>query len=83
MTQKDKLAGKLTNRAADCTWTFSEVERMLRMLGYRLDRSKGSHHIYAREDGVDEFVLPRHGSKVKPHYIRKLREKLTDEKTNS
>jgi predicted RNA binding protein YcfA (HicA-like mRNA interferase family) len=50
---------------------FSEVRRMLEAKGYRLDRIKGSHHIFVKP-GVVHQSVPVHHGKVKPYYVRQI-----------
>jgi predicted RNA binding protein YcfA (HicA-like mRNA interferase family) len=53
---------------------FSVVSAMLAEKGYRLDRIRGSHHVFARP-GAPPVVIPVHHGKVKHAYVRKI-EKL-------
>jgi predicted RNA binding protein YcfA (HicA-like mRNA interferase family) len=53
---------------------FPEVRKMLEAKGYRLDRIRGSHHIFVKAGCQNESVPVHHG-KVKPHYVREI-EKL-------
>jgi len=53
---------------------FAEVRKRLEAKGYRLDRVKGSHHIFEKP-GCQHQSVPVHGGKVKVHYVRKI-EKL-------
>jgi predicted RNA binding protein YcfA (HicA-like mRNA interferase family) len=53
---------------------FSEVRKMLAGKGYRLDRIRGSHHIFVKA-GSGLISIPVHGDKVNYDYVRKI-EKL-------
>jgi predicted RNA binding protein YcfA (HicA-like mRNA interferase family) len=50
---------------------FSEVKRMLEAKGYRLDRIRGSHHVFIKA-GVKNEIVPVHNGKVKPYYVREI-----------
>jgi predicted RNA binding protein YcfA (HicA-like mRNA interferase family) len=53
---------------------FAIVKKMLEARGYRLDRVKGSHHVFKKPGVLDESV-PVHKGLVKYGYVRKI-EKL-------
>lgn len=73
MTRKDKLREKLLNKAADKNWSLSEIESLLLMHDYTLDRINGSHRNYLRNDLSHRITIPSHGGIVKTAYIRQLR----------
>lgn len=50
---------------------FAVVRRELERHGWTLDRIKGSHHTFLTP-GEKPIVLPVHGNKVKPWYIREI-----------
>jgi predicted RNA binding protein YcfA (HicA-like mRNA interferase family) len=45
---------------------FSELERLLEMYGWSLDRVRGSHHIFRKEDVTTALVVPMR----RPHLLR-------------
>ncbi len=53
---------------------FSEVRKLLEAKGYRLERIRGSHHVFDKA-GWPPVVIPVHRGKVKHAYVRKI-EKL-------
>jgi predicted RNA binding protein YcfA (HicA-like mRNA interferase family) len=53
---------------------FSQVEKMLKDKGYSLTRISGSHHVFTKPGSLPA-VIPVHGGKVKPFYVRQI-EKL-------
>lgn len=53
---------------------FRQVRRMLERAGFRLVRTRGSHHVFDRPGGP-LVVLPVHQGKVKAHYAKQV-EKL-------
>jgi predicted RNA binding protein YcfA (HicA-like mRNA interferase family) len=44
---------------------------MLEAKGYRLDRIRGSHHVFVKP-GCQNEIVPVHNGKVKPHYVRQI-----------
>lgn len=44
---------------------------MLEAKGYVLDRVRGSHHIFVKS-GEQNIIVPVHGGKVKPFYVRQI-----------
>lgn len=50
---------------------FSEVQKRLERVGYRLVRISGSHHYFVKP-GHPPFSIPVHQGKVKPYYVRQV-----------
>ncbi|MCX5670759.1 MAG: type II toxin-antitoxin system HicA family toxin [Planctomycetota bacterium] len=50
---------------------FSEVRKMLEARGYRLDRIRGSHHVFEKPGAWPVVIPVRHG-KVNYVYVRKI-----------
>lgn len=67
MTQIEKLYAQLVrNRAA---MRFADFERILRAFGFTLDRTSGSHRIYAHPQVPRRLsIQPREGE-AKPYQI--------------
>ncbi len=69
--------------ASDANIRFSDLRTLLRRLGF-VERIKGSHHIFTREN-VDEIVnLQPKQSLAKPYQVKQVRKilvryKLTEE----
>ena len=49
---------------------FEELERLLLLCSWRLDRVRGSHHIFKREG--DMVVIPLKRPHVRAHYVREV-----------
>lgn len=47
---------------------FEELERLLTLYGWELDRVRGSHHVFRK--GSRKFVLPLRRPTVRPNYVR-------------
>jgi len=50
---------------------YSEVRKMLEAKGFAFTRIAGSHHVFTKP-GCRPFVVPVHGGKVKPGYVRQI-----------
>jgi predicted RNA binding protein YcfA (HicA-like mRNA interferase family) len=48
---------------------FEEIDQLLRLAGWKLNHVRGSHHVYRAPDGR-HLSIPRHGSAVKPAYVK-------------
>ncbi len=70
MTKRDKLRRKLRNNPSGVT--IQEAETLLLNFGFSLARISGSHHIYEFEQGDvwRQVIVPLHGRKVKPVYVK-------------
>ena len=66
-----QLLRRLTNGALHNV-AFSDMVNLVEGFGFRLDRVRGSHHLFVHPD-VDEVVnLQPEGSQVKPYQIRQF-----------
>jgi predicted RNA binding protein YcfA (HicA-like mRNA interferase family) len=52
---------------------FGEVKALLERHGWTLRRVSGSHHIFKKE-GDRMFSVPVHRGKVKPGYVREIKD---------
>lgn len=52
---------------------FAVVRRLLEKAGWRLDRVSGSHHVFTKPNGPT-VSIPVHRGRVKPHYVRQIKE---------
>ena len=50
---------------------FAVVRKMLEAKGYRLDRIRGSHHVFDKP-GAPPVIVPVHHGKVKYDYVRQI-----------
>ena len=44
--------------------TAKQVETELRQHGFTLDRTRGSHRVWIKEDEGKSIVVPNHGGKI-------------------
>jgi hypothetical protein len=72
MGQYEKLLIKVISGTADANIPFAAMCQMLIRLGF-MERTKGGHHIFAR-DGVAEIInLQPKGTKAKPYQVKQVR----------
>ncbi len=78
MSKRDKLRRKLRNNPKGRT--KREIETLLGQLGFVLDRVSGSHHVFILRDGdtVHRIVVPIHGQRIKPVYVKQVIEKIDE-----
>jgi predicted RNA binding protein YcfA (HicA-like mRNA interferase family) len=69
MTRIAKLYSKLI---AGRPLSFAEFQKLLEAFGYQHVRTKGSHHIYRREDVSDNRVIQPHGKEAKPYQVQQF-----------
>jgi len=51
---------------------FEEMESLARAFGFRLERTRGSHHIYARHDIPELINLQETEGMAKPYQVRQF-----------
>jgi len=54
---------------------IEEIINILNFLGYKLDRIKGSHYIFAKKE-MDDIIIPSHNKKVTKIYLKEIRKIL-------
>ena len=74
MAKREKLIEALTNHPNNVT--FSDVQSLLELEGFNLDRITGSHHIF-KKDNIT-FVIPVHKNRVKSVYIKRVLELIIE-----
>jgi predicted RNA binding protein YcfA (HicA-like mRNA interferase family) len=70
--RKRKLLEKLL--AGSKNIRFSEATVCARLFGFRLSRTKGSHHIFTHPDVPEMVNLQDVGGKAKPYQVKQLLE---------
>lgn len=74
MSKKSKLLAKLANFQSDKNWTVDEVTLLLTQNGWTLTGGKSSHSVFTHPDYAHTLGFAAHGNKIKPGYIRNIRE---------
>jgi predicted RNA binding protein YcfA (HicA-like mRNA interferase family) len=57
---------------------FRDFERLLLALGFRLDRTSGSHRIYMHPRATRPLSVQPRGNDAKPYQVRQLREMIDE-----
>jgi predicted RNA binding protein YcfA (HicA-like mRNA interferase family) len=78
MGRKEKLLEKLNRIESKRDFTFTELETLLIQAGWKLTRSKGSHHIYTSSAG-QVVNLKKKPGKIKCAYVEDVRNALKPE----
>ena len=75
MSKAAKALAKIMDPAQVRNVSFAEAIAVLERFGFLWDGGKGSHQVYRHPDGR-KIILPKHGSGVKPVYVRQIREMI-------
>lgn len=76
MSKADKLLAKIMDHAQAHNVTFAEAVSVLERAGFIWDLGTGSHQVYRHPDSR-RITLPKHGSVIKPAYVRQIRDLLS------
>ena len=72
MVNLERIREKILLGASDANIDFGDFRRLLVALGFS-ERTKGSHHIFAKR-GVDEIInIQPKGNKGKPYQVKQVR----------
>lgn len=58
--------------------SFRDFQKLLLKLGFRLDRTRGSHHIYVHPLGTRPLSVQPIGNEAKPFQVRQLRDMIAE-----
>ncbi len=72
MAKIEKVLLTLLSGTSDNNIIFEDIAVLLKKLNFDL-RTKGSHHIFTREDVVEIINLQPKGNKVKPYQAKQVR----------
>ena len=72
MSQYEKLMLKILIGNQDSNISFSELQKMLNLLGFEC-RIKGDHFIYTRNDIPEILNIQPKGNKAKAYQVRQVR----------
>jgi len=72
MTQYRKLLTRILQGSSDANISFTEVCQLLIRFGFN-ERTRGSHHIFTRDDIVEILNLQPKGAKAKPYQVKQVR----------
>lgn len=72
MSQLEKLRSQVIGGRADANIAFADLCRLLHRLGFA-ERTRGSHHVFSREDIEERINLQESGAKAKPYQVKQVR----------
>ncbi len=72
VAQQDKLVERILHGASDANIGFEELCQLLRRLGFD-ERTRGSHHVFRKQDVQELINLQRVGNKAKVYQVRQVR----------
>lgn len=72
MASRKKILDQILRGAADANVPFQGLCSLLRDLGFD-ERTKGSHHIFTKEDVPEILNLQPKGAKAKAYQVRQVR----------
>ena len=72
MSGREKLLRKILDGGTDANIPFDELCNLLRFLGF-LERVKGSHHIFFRNDIIEILNIQPKGPQAKPYQVKQIR----------
>lgn len=72
MGKYTKLKQKILAGASDTNVDFSALCQLLLRLGF-VERIRGSHHIFIRDDVEEILNLQPRGNKAKPYQVKQVR----------
>ncbi len=75
MSKFDKLRQKILDAKSDANINFEDLRGFLINLGF-VERIKGSHHSFRKENIAEKPNLQRDGSKAKSYQVRQIRQIL-------
>jgi predicted RNA binding protein YcfA (HicA-like mRNA interferase family) len=75
MPKIEKLIEKILSGKSDANISFSDLRKLMLSLGFH-ERTKGSHHIFVKENVVELVNLQKDGSMAKPYQVRQVRQIL-------
>ena len=73
MGKYDKLQRKILLGSSDSNINFAELCRFLIRLGF-IERVRGDHHIFSREDLEEIINIQPIGSKAKAYQVKQVRD---------
>ena len=72
MDKHKKLLLQILQGSSDSNISFNDLCNLLKKVGFD-ERTRGSHHIFRKEEVVERINLQRDGSKAKAYQVRQVR----------
>ena len=68
----DKLILKILRGTSDANISFEDLCELLRRLDFQ-ERTRGSHHVFRKEDVEEKINFQKDADKAKPYQVRQVR----------
>ena len=72
MAKRDKILDTLLRGTSDANIAFSDLRGLLKRLGF-IERVRGDHHIFTRDDVEEILNLQPKQAKAKPYQVKQVR----------
>ena len=70
--KQNKLITTIISGGSDANIAFDDLCGLLRRLGF-VERTKGSHHIFRKDDVMEKINLQKDGGNAKPYQVKQVR----------
>lgn len=70
--QHEKTLEQILSGRSDANVRFEDLRALLLALGF-VQRTRGSHHIFAKPEVEEQLNLQRDGAKAKPYQVKQAR----------
>ena len=70
MTKLDKLLRKILNNARDVS--FDDLIKLIKAFGFKLERTKGSRHIFSHQQISELINIQNVKGKAKPYQVKQF-----------
>ena len=75
MTRRRDLVRRILSGRSDAGIRFEDLCNLLRSWGF-VERRRGSHHIFRKDDVPERINLQREGAHAKPYQVRQVRQTM-------
>jgi len=72
MSKIDKTLDRILRGTSDANISFNDLCGLLRQLGFE-ERTRGSHHIFAKSGVAEILNLQPKGAQAKPYQVKQVR----------
>ncbi len=73
MVRTDKVLEQVLRGTSDANISFQGLRRLLLRLGF-VERVRGDHHIFTRDEVEEILNLQPRGAKAKPYQVKQVRQ---------
>jgi predicted RNA binding protein YcfA (HicA-like mRNA interferase family) len=72
LAKYEKTLEKIIGGRSDANIAFEDLRVLLLSLGF-VERTRGSHHVFAKPGVEEQINLQRDGAKAKPYQVKQVR----------